>query len=51
MLRDAKFVKEHDQGPSKQAAQALPETEDENEDQPRQESGSDHTWGAAGLPI
>mmetsp|Transcript_22110 Transcript_22110/g.36503 ORF Transcript_22110/g.36503 Transcript_22110/m.36503 type:complete len:92 (-) Transcript_22110:491-766(-) len=39
VLRDAKFVKEHDQGPSGNAAQALPEAEKENEDQPRQEPG------------
>ena len=50
MLRDAKFVKEHDQGPSGKAAQALPEAEEESENQPRQESGSDHTCGAAGCP-
>ena len=45
MLRDAEFVNEHDQGSSENAAQTLPEAEEENEDQPRQKPGSDHTWG------
>ena len=45
VLRDAEFVNEHDQGSSENAAQTLPEAEEENEDQPRQESRSDHTWG------
>ena len=50
MLRDAEFVNEHDQGSSENAAQTLPEAEEENEDQPRQESRSDHTWGQLERP-
>jgi hypothetical protein len=49
VLRDAEFVKEHDQGSSGNAAQTLPEAEEENEDQPWQKPGSSKAWARQNL--